>query len=298
MHKQQGLTLIELMIAMTIMLFVMLAVLGAYSQGSSLKAHIQSSAKIQNKVRQAMDRVERDLRMIGYGVPDGPKISSTTLWTPVVFYASATAIGYRAEIDGGRAEIVCTPSSSNSDCPRTKLRLDTIDYYKDLNCDRPDGASGDLRLLAVFEGSAWSPVSCSNYSTSDNSITVPTVTNNKFLGGSSEAVTVEQVYFQYASKLSPPYGSLTRQVRYDYEPSNTFPPTGLTSAVVAQNLTDLWFEYYDGSGTQLTGFPLNATKRAAISTIVMFMEGYDRVGPDGHPQVIQMRSEVLVRNAG
>jgi prepilin-type N-terminal cleavage/methylation domain-containing protein len=260
MRKQQGLTLVELLVAMAIMLVVMLAVLGAYSQGSSLKAHIQSSAKIQNKVRQAMDRVERDLRMIGYGVPDGQQIGLTTVWTPVVFYAGATAIGYRAEIDGGRAEIVCTPNSSNSDCPLTKLRLDSIDYYQDFNCDRPDGASGDMRLLAVFEGSDWAPVSCSNYSTTDNSITVSSVANNTFLGGSSEAVTVEQVYFQYTAKLSPPYGSLTRHVRYDYAPSNTFPPTGLASSVVAQNLTDLWFEYYDGSGTQLTGFPLNANR--------------------------------------
>ena len=67
---------------------------------------------------------------------------------------------------------------------------------------------------------------------------------------------------------------------------------------MGKSLTDFWIEYYDAAGSQLTGSPLNATNRAAISTIVVFMEGYDRVGPDGHPQMIQMRSEILVRNAG
>lgn len=298
MRRDRGLTVVELLVSVALMLFVILAVMGAYSQGSALKAHVEGSARIQNNVRLAMDRLERDLRMIGYGVPDGEEIGSTTVWTPAIFYASSSAIGFRAEIDSGRAEIVCTPKSSNADCPRTKLRLDTIDYYQNLNCDRPDGASGDLRLLAVLEGDEWSSVTCSAYSTSDNSITVPAVTNNKFLGGSSEVVTVEQVYLRYAAKGSPPWGTLTRQVRYDYAPSNTFPPTGLASSTVGRNLTDFWLEYYDASGSQLTGSTLNATQRAAISTIVVFMEGYDRVGPDGHPQLIQMRSEVLVRNAG
>jgi len=244
-----------------------------------------------------MDRLERDLRMIGYGVPDGAEIGNTTLWTPVVFYANGTSIGFRAEIDSGRAEIVCTPSSSNSDCPLTKLRLDEIDYYKGWSCDRPDGQSGDMRLLAVVDG-AWAKTTCSTTTDSDTSITVATVANNKFLAGTSQAVTVEQVYYQYTAKSSDPYGSVTRQVRYDYTPSSSFPPTGLASSTVARHLTDFWLEYYDASGSQLTGYPLDATERAAISTIVVFLEGYDRVGPEGHPQLIQMRTEVLVRNAG
>ena len=132
--------------------------------------------------------------MIGYGVPDGQEIGNTTVWTPVVFYASPVAIGFRAEIDGGRAEIICTPKSSNSNCPTTKLRLDSIDYYKNLNCIPPDGASGNLKLLAVLDRSEWSSITCSGHTASDSSITVPAVADDKFLAGISEAMTVEQVY--------------------------------------------------------------------------------------------------------
>ena len=95
---------------------------------------------------------------------------------------------------------------------------------------------------------------------------------------------------------SAPYGILQRAVRYANTPSNTFPPTGLTWTTVARNLSDFSLEYQDGSGTVLTGNPLSATNRGLVSRIVLFMEGFDQVGPDGHPQQIQMRSEILLRN--
>lgn len=295
---QRGLTLVELLVAMTVLLFLLLAVLGAYDQGRTIQTHVDSSLKIQNNVRLALDRVERDLRMIGFGVPAGSQIGASAVWTPAVFYASATGIGFRAEIDGGHAEIICTPSLSNTDCPLTKLRLDSIAYYKGLSCNRPDGASGDLELVAVLGGADWSPVTCSGSSDADSSITVSTLLNGIFTAGASEAATIEQVYYRYVAGSAPTYGTLVRQVRYDNTPSNSFPPSGLASTVVARNLTDFWIEYYDASGTQLTGTTLNATQRAAIRSMAVFMEGYDRVGPAGHPQLIRMRSEVLVRNAG
>jgi hypothetical protein len=295
---QRGLTLVELLVAVTTLLLIMLAVLGAYSQARDLKTHVEGSIRVQNNVRVALDRVERDLRMIGFGVPTGQQIGSTTLWTPRIFYASPTAIGYRADIDGSRAEVVCTPKSTNVNCPLTKLRLDSIAYYQALNCDRPDGASGDLRLVAVFDRNEWSPITCSTYTSADSSITVSSVTNNKFIAGRSEAVTLEQVYYRYFPATSPPYGTITRQIRYDNTPSSTFPPTGLASSTVARQLIDFWIEYYDGSGAQLTGSPLSSTQLPNVRSIVVFMEGYDRAGPDGHPQRIQMRSEILLRNAG
>ena len=79
------------------------------SRGNAIGGHIQSSAKIQSNVRLAMDKIDRDLRMVGFGVPGGPQISASAEWTPAIFYASATAIGFRADIDGGYAEVICTP---------------------------------------------------------------------------------------------------------------------------------------------------------------------------------------------
>ncbi len=67
--------------------------------------------------------------------------------------------------------------------------------------------------------------------------------------------------------------------------------------MVADHLTDFWIEYRDETGTALTTFPLPAVDRATVRTIVLFMEGYDEVGPNGQPQLVQVRSEILVRNS-
>ena len=55
-------------------------------------------------------------------------------------------------------------------------------------------------------------------------------------------------------------------------------------------------EYQDFSGGTITGSPMTASQRVRVNRVVIFMEGYDQAGPDGHPQLIQVRSAVLIRN--
>ena len=136
------------MIAMALSLLLMLGLMAAYSHATAIKSHVQGTVKIQDNVRLTMDKLARDLRMTGFGVPEGAEIGGTAAWTPVVFYAAQTQIGYRADIDGGSAEIICTPNSSNTDCPLDKLRLDSIGYFQDRNCDAPGG--GAMRRLPVI----------------------------------------------------------------------------------------------------------------------------------------------------
>ena len=169
MRSESGFSLLELLVALTLSLMLFLAVLAAYSQGSNIKAHVQGTITVQGNLRIAIDQLERDLRMIGFGVPDGQRIGSTVVWTPAVFRATPTELGFRAEIDGGRGEIVCTPSSSNSTCPLNKLLLDSIQYYQGVNCLAPDG-SGNLKLIAVVDGGAWEPLTCSGFNASDSLI--------------------------------------------------------------------------------------------------------------------------------
>ncbi len=46
----------------------------------------------------------------------------------------------------------------------------------------------------------------------------------------------------------------------------------------------------------MTGSPLSVANRRAVRKIVLFIEGYDQIGPQGQPQLIQARSEILLRN--
>ena len=53
----------------------------------------------------------------------------------------------------------------------------------------------------------------------------------------------------------------------------------------------------NGAGAVLTGNPLTAVERGQIRKIVLFVEGYDSIQPQGIIQLFQAESEVLVRNA-
>ncbi len=297
LRDQQGLSFVEVLVALGLTMLLLVAVLGAYSQGHHLKTHVEGNVKIQSNLRIAMDRVTGDLRMMGFGVPDGVEIGGTATWAPAIFYASGGSLGFRGDIDGGFSEIICTPSSSNSNCPLTKLRLESISYYQDWDCKRPDGATGSLELIASFDGGVWERFACSGFTTSNNSINVAGVPNNTLTAGISHATTVEQVYYRYIPGSQPPdYGRLERYVRYENMPSDTFPPTGVTWAIVARHLIDFSFEFRDENDNVISGNPLNQAKREAVRKVVIFIEGFNRTGTDGAPQQLQMRSEIFARN--
>jgi hypothetical protein len=121
------------------------------------------------------------------------------------------------------------------------------------------------------------------------------VTNNVFTAGESGATTVEQVYYRYVAGSVPPYGSLQRHVLYSDAPAS-HPPSAPDWSVVSRQLIDFSLEYRDADDAVLGGFPLDAAQLASVRKIVILLEGFDQVGPEGQPQLLQLRSEVLVRN--
>ena len=86
--------------------------------------------------------------------------------------------------------------------------------------------------------------------------------------------------------------------RYDNQPNNAFPPVGITWSLVANHLTNFSLEYQDAGGATLTGSPLTPSEKASVRKIIVAIEGYDSVGPQGAVQRLRIESEVLVRNAG
>ena len=163
---QSGSTLLELLVASTIGIFLLLGVMKIYSQANMIKTHVEGSARVQDNLRLAMDRVSRDLRMIGFGVPTGLEIGNTRTWQPALFRAGADDIGFRGEVDGGYAEVTCTPDASSTKCPLSKVWLDSASYYQDLNCKRPDDPSAALQVIVVADGDTWSREQCNGWSTS------------------------------------------------------------------------------------------------------------------------------------
>jgi hypothetical protein len=296
--NQRGLTLIDLLAAMAVFMLVFMAVLAAYVHGTALSAHSASLVMLQDGLRVALDMLERDLRAIGLGVPQGVEIGGSAVWTPAVFHASPTEIGFRGEIDGGNAMLTCTPSSTNSNCDLDLLRVDTTRRYEELNCEQPDDPGVALELVLVAGDGTWEATTCGGVNVSDSSIDVAAVTDGAFAASTSELLSIEQVYYRYVARAVPPYGSLERHVRYGNQPDDTFPPSPADWTIVMDHLTDFWMEYRDFSDNVLVGDPLSAAQRESVASIVFLMEGYDRAGPQGKVQLVEVESRVRIRNAG
>ena len=294
--SQAGFSLVELIVASAILLLVLVAAFGIFSQAASLNKRVQGNMEIQANVRLALNNLEKDLRMIGFGVPRRSKIGGTSYWSPAIFHASSTEIGYRADTDGGNTAIICTPKSSNITCPLNKLLLSSSRYYEALDCHPADGSSGDLQIVAVAGGGEWEPTTCSSVNTSENSISVALVTDNKFTGGISQTVTIEQVYYRYVPGVAPRYGRLEKYVRYGNEPDGTFPPPSAEWDVVADYLTNFSMDYENGSGAPLSGDPLTSAEIRSVRRIVITIEGSADTPPVGHSLLFRARSELAVRN--
>lgn len=66
LHRQQGLSLVELMIAVTLGLIVLTAILAVFSQNSRSFRQTETVARMQDSARFALDSLARDLSMAGY----------------------------------------------------------------------------------------------------------------------------------------------------------------------------------------------------------------------------------------
>ena len=294
MRAQSGFSLVELLVAAGIMMVIILAVFAAYAQGSLLAGVVHADARIIGSTRIGMENLERELRMIGFNVPEAAQIGGTALWTPFIITASPTRIGFRADVDGGNSLIRCTPSGSSATCPQNRVLVDDLDYYQDLNCKKPDDPLTNMPLVLIAPDERWEPATCTSFFTSNNSLaTAANVTNNAYVPGNSRVATVEQVYYRYTAGTAPSYGRLERHVTYANTPSSTVPSTGWT--LVADHLTNVSFSYEDASNVALTGNPLTSAQNAAVSRIIVNMEGIDDAGPDVERR-IRMRSEIYVRN--
>ncbi|MCP3980192.1 MAG: hypothetical protein GY716_12880 [bacterium] len=295
-HSEGGFSLIEMLVAMSLTVVMFLAVMLAYDEARKLDTIVNADVTVQGNLRLAMDRVERDLRMIGFGVPTGERIGGTSVWTPSIFHATPTQIGFRSEIDGGYAEVTCTPALLNTDCPLNRLRLDSVSYYASVGCGALGGGSGGTAMVVISEDEEWLPITCSAVNQAQAYLTTSTMPSATFAAGSAKAVTLEQVYYTYTASSQSPYGTVTKSTRYANTPSSTFPPTGAQWTTIGSQLTDFWLEYHDEAGAVLSGNPLSATQREQVRSIVIFMQGYEQVNAQGDGRVIELRSEILRRN--
>jgi type II secretory pathway pseudopilin PulG len=287
-----GFTLAEMLVSMVIFMFLMMALYSILTQAQWLRFRNDRRINIQDNARIALEVMERDFRMIGYGVPTGFQVNGTARWTPAIFYATDTAIGFRADIDGGST--VLTRSATSSGGGTDRLYVESPRYYVE-RCGNPSWP-----LVVVLNRRRWEAVGCTGVLDDGALLITPGVTDGIFQAAKSEVVTIEQVYYQYVRDSDyPPFGRLLRQVRTVSLPDDTFPSPGPGGSVLATHVTSLILQYLDAQGNPLSASPsaeLDAAQRARVARIVITLVTTDRAGPMQALQSVRLRTEVRLRN--
>lgn len=284
-----GFTLAEMLVSMVIFLFLLMALYSILTQSQWLRFRNDRRVNIQDNARIALELMERDLRMIGYGVPTGFQVNGTIRWTPAIFYATDTAVGFRAEVDNGHT--VLTRSATSSGGGTDRLYVEDVRYYT----SRCGGSTWPLVVMAHRK--RWEPVRCTGVDALGNILYIsPGVTDGVFLAAKSEAVTIEQVYYWYAPNSDYPFGTLYRQVQTTFLPDDSFPPSNSDWSTLATHISSLTFQYLDAQGNSLQPLPLDAAQRARVARIVITLVATDRAGPMQALQSVRLRTEVRIRN--
>src|SRR3989304_3536532 len=110
----RGVTLIELLVTVLILMMVMIAVLALYDQGQWVYLHSSRRANAQELARLALEQMERDVRMSGFGAPTGSIVGGTPRWRPGLFQAGQGKVYFRADLDNRHSWITMNVSIGDS----------------------------------------------------------------------------------------------------------------------------------------------------------------------------------------
>ncbi len=135
----RGFSLLELLVAGTIFLFVVAAATEAFTSLKAAHRRDLERSRLRAQADLALSTLARDLRHAGLGLPEGGNVSSGAAYTPAVFLAEPTRIGFMGDL------------------PRPDV---AFNGYSELAGDQPPGASMVV-LLNELSGGCGSDTSSS-----------------------------------------------------------------------------------------------------------------------------------------
>lgn len=188
--RQQGFSLIELVIGMAIFLLVLLAVYQLFDTGSATYRSGQRKVDVQQNARVALDEAVRQLRMAGYFPENYNTDGTDNLANPRALHvAASTGLAVYGDLDGSCTTDPCaSPNSSNV----FLYCLSTDKFNRKVYVRRVKGATGvagsytcaggdilaelaDLTYApnsdAIIDGTAW--MTFTYYDANNNLIPVP-----------------------------------------------------------------------------------------------------------------------------
>jgi type IV pilus assembly protein PilW len=270
-RHHRGLSLIELMVALTIGLFLMLAIMSTYigSAGASRMAEAQS--RMNEDAHAALTVLTQQLRMAGNN-PERPNYVATPPANPVYSTSTFTIRG----CDGNFGNIPSVLDISSLTCTSTGTLPDSIaisyEAEKFNTAASVSGAATDCLGQALPSTNAMVNVWDTTTSASVPTAVTYTVASNLFYIGTSAAITAPSLYCKGNG--------------------------GTSAQPLVENIEDMQFSYgtgqaASGTGTLTVSGYLTASGIAADTTLATLASDAERWS-----KVMTVRICILVRSEG
>jgi prepilin-type N-terminal cleavage/methylation domain-containing protein len=294
----KGFTLVEMLVTVVILLLVLLAVYSFFDQGTWLYLKSEKQTQSQQNARLALEQMERDLRMVGSFVPEGPAVSGGTSWTPFVQFANRSKIIFHADVEGGASVLSADLASGG-----TTVSVE----YPDVVCPAPPNL-----IVLVMREKKWFPATCN--SKTATTITISPGAGDAFASTDSSVWTPDTVFYRLSNDANAdgvcdidyPFCNFERAEVRGNNPVNDIVEANASFTTLATNIAELKFTYMDPDGSAINGGTIPAGgfntgccfgNLASIGRIRINITARDRSSEVRKYVDVALSSDVLVRAA-
>ena len=295
----RGFTLLEMLVSIAIFSLMMIAIYYFFDSGRWMYLHAEKRSNMQENGRLTMEAMEREMRMIGVGVPRGTRFGSEESWLPAIFLAEVNAISFRGDIDNINSWLKGPVTNSAG--------AQTIDVeYPSVTC--PIAVVNPIPMIIIENGRGWNPFTCTNPNDGADTLSVTLAggsTAHAYTAAEGEIFAPQHVFYRLTPDADD---NCVCDETEDFTQckieratllANT-PQTSPTSwETLATNVEILEFEYFrkdnDNSPNELTTTPLTGVDLSIVDMIRITLQVKDRADKAGEYQDALFMSDILVR---
>ncbi len=292
-RMERGFTLIELLVSVVVFAFVALGIYYLYDSGRWFYLQSEKKANMQENGRLLMEAMEREMRLIGFGIPSGGQIGGNVTLNPAIFEGGVNFIGFRGDVD-----TVNTFPIANVSGGSITVEEDT----EELACPAPP-----MPIIIVQRGRNWQSTNCT--ATSEDTLTISPAAVTTFAASETEIFSPVHVFYRFpadadsngicdqATATLPDYSQciVQRAERRDLLPQ-TDPVNEAAWQTFATNISEFRLRYFrkTSGGPVELAVPLGIVSNS-VDLIRLEITATDRTNRAGQFQSSDFQTEILVR---
>src|SRR5688572_1526353 len=145
-------------------------------------------SEIQDHARAIMETMERDLRMIGYGVPSGSDVGGVTNYSETwkeVIAANGTSISFTADIDNGGTMLTADAGSSAAN----EISVLNPSYYASV-------ATTPIDIILTDDRGEWADLTVNGISGNVLTTSANIPSASTFSSNQGEIFSLERVFYR------------------------------------------------------------------------------------------------------